>query len=62
MRNGRGAVVGRMLVRTGVPGSHDTGEPPWQPAQDHGSMYGTSFTDSDGHVWETMWMDPSAVQ
>ncbi len=39
-----------------------SGGKPWQPAQDHGSMYGTSFTDPDGHVWETMWMDPSAVQ
>ena len=39
-----------------------SGGKPWQPAQDHGSMYGTSFTDPDGHVWETMWMDPSAVR
>ena len=39
-----------------------SGGKPWQPAQDHGFMYGTSFTDPDGHVWETMWMDPSAVQ
>ncbi|WP_199583000.1 VOC family protein [Blastococcus sp. TF02-9] len=35
---------------------------PWQPAQDHGFMYGTSFTDPDGHVWEAIWTDPSAVQ
>jgi uncharacterized protein len=39
-----------------------SGGKPWQPAQDHGFMYGTSFTDPDGNVWETMWMDPSAVQ
>jgi hypothetical protein len=32
------------------------------PAQDHGFMYGSSFTDPDGHVWEVMWMDPTAVQ
>jgi hypothetical protein len=32
------------------------------PAQDHGFLYGTSSTDTDGHVWDTMWMDPSAVQ
>lgn len=31
------------------------------PAQDHGFMYGRSFADPDGHVWEPMWMDPSAV-
>ncbi|MPQ98853.1 glyoxalase [Modestobacter sp. I12A-02628] len=33
----------------------------WQPAQDHGFMYGRSFTDPDGHVWEVMHMDLSAV-
>lgn len=29
--------------------------------QDYGFMYGRSFTDPDGHVWETMWMDPAAM-
>jgi predicted lactoylglutathione lyase len=38
------------------------GGKPWQPAQDHGFMYGGSFTDPDGNVWEVMWMDPSAIQ
>ena len=38
------------------------GGKPWLPAQDHGFMYGTSFTDPDGNVWETMWMDPAMVQ
>jgi predicted lactoylglutathione lyase len=33
----------------------------WMPAQDHGFMYGVSFQDPDGHVWEVMWMDPAAV-
>jgi uncharacterized protein len=37
------------------------GGKPWQPAQDHGFMYGTSFTDPDGHVWETVWMDPAQI-
>lgn len=32
------------------------------PPQDHGFMYGWSFYDVDGHHWEVMWMDPSAVQ
>ena len=36
-----------------------SGGKPWQPAQDHGFMYGTSFTDPDGHVWEAVWMDRS---
>ncbi len=30
--------------------------------QDHGFMYGRSFYDLDGHHWEVMWMDPSAIQ
>ena len=37
------------------------GGKPWMPAQDHGFMYGTSFTDPDGNVWETVWMDPAAL-
>jgi hypothetical protein len=38
------------------------GGKPWQPAQDHGFMYGSSFADPDGNVWEVMWMDSAAVQ
>lgn len=30
--------------------------------QDHGFMYGRSFQDPDGHIWETMWMDPAALE
>jgi predicted lactoylglutathione lyase len=39
-----------------------SGGKPWMPAQDHGFMYGVSFTDPDGHVWEVVWMDPAAVR
>ena len=31
-------------------------------AQDMGFMYYRSFQDLDGHLWEVLWMDPSAVQ
>ncbi|VVD87164.1 VOC family protein [Pandoraea fibrosis] len=31
------------------------------PAQDFGFMYGRSFEDPDGHIWEVMWMDPDAI-
>ena len=31
------------------------------PEQDYGFMYGRSFEDPDGHIWEVMWMDPSAI-
>jgi hypothetical protein len=29
--------------------------------QDYGFMYGHSFQDLDGHIWETVFMEPSAV-
>ena len=32
------------------------------PVQDHGFMYGRSFEDLDGHIWEIMWMDVIAAQ
>lgn len=32
------------------------------PPQDHGFMFGRSFEDPDGHVWEVIWMDPSALK
>ncbi len=28
---------------------------------DHDFMYGRSFNDLDGHIWEIVWMDPAAV-
>jgi hypothetical protein len=30
--------------------------------QDFGFMYGRSFNDLDGHIWEIIWMDPSHIQ
>lgn len=29
---------------------------------DHGFMYGWSFQDPDGHLWEVMYMDPGHVE
>ena len=34
----------------------------WKPPVDYGFMYGQSFQDLDGHIWELIWMDPSAVK
>ncbi len=31
------------------------------PIQDHGFMFSRSFTDRDGHIWETIWMDPAVA-
>lgn len=38
-------------------GGTETREP-----QDHGFMYGRSFNDPDGHIWEIFWMDEAALQ
>lgn len=32
------------------------------PKQNLGFMYNRNLADLDGHVWEMMWMDPSAMQ
>jgi uncharacterized protein len=39
----------------------DAGGRPWKPTMDMEGMYGGSFQDPDGHVWELMWMDPAAA-
>ncbi len=31
-------------------------------AQDHGWMYGRSFEDIDGHLWEIIYMNETALQ
>ena len=38
-------------------GGSAAGEP-----MDYGFMYGRSFHDLDGHLWEVMWMSPEAVE
>lgn len=38
------------------------GTPDPNPVQDHGFMYGRSFADPDGHIWEVAWMDMAAMQ
>jgi len=37
------------------------GARPVNPPQDYGWMYGRSFQDLDGHLWEVGWMDPDHV-
>lgn len=46
---------------TDAAGAHG-GTPDVNPRQDHGFMYGRSFLDLDGHIWETVWMDPAVAQ
>lgn len=31
------------------------------PCQDFGHMYSRALADPDGHIWEAMWMDPTAL-
>lgn len=37
------------------------GKPEPTPTQDHGFMYGSSFEDPDGHIWENVWMNMEAL-
>jgi len=30
--------------------------------QDHGFMYGHGFQDPDGHIWELIYMEPTAIK
>lgn len=49
--------VSRLVARASSAG----GKADPTPVQDYGFMYGRSFEDPDGHIWEVMWMDPSAI-
>ena len=48
--------VDAMIASAIQAGGHES-----RPAQDHGWMYGRSFTDLDGHNWEVFFMDASAM-
>jgi hypothetical protein len=49
--------VNRMTDAAGANG----GKADINPLQDHGFMFSRSFTDPDGHIWESMWMDPAVA-
>ncbi|CUR52236.1 Glyoxalase/bleomycin resistance protein/dioxygenase [Nitrosotalea devaniterrae] len=48
--------VDKMLHSALDAGAKEANEP-----QDHGFMYGRSFEDLDGHIWEIFWMDPKVI-
>ncbi len=50
--------VDAMVARAGAAG----GVVDPSPKQDYGFMYGRSFEDPDGHIWEVMWMDVEAAK
>ncbi|MEN3349674.1 MAG: uncharacterized protein V7632_3309 [Bradyrhizobium sp.] len=54
--DGREAVDDVVTKAKGAGGNADP-----SPKQDYGFMYGRSFEDLDGHIWEVMWMDVEAA-
>jgi uncharacterized protein len=48
--------VDEMIAKAVAAGATTYREP-----QDHGFMYGHSYRDLDGHLWEIMWMDVNAM-
>jgi predicted lactoylglutathione lyase len=51
------AKVNEMVQKAVAAGGSTYNQP-----QDHGFMYAHGFQDLDGHIWEVMYMDPSAVK
>ena len=51
------AKVDEMILKAVAAGGKTYNEP-----QDHGFMYAHGFQDLDGHIWELIYMEPSAVQ
>jgi len=51
------AKVDEMVRKAVAAGGTTYNEP-----QDHGFMYGHGFQDLDGHIWELIFMEPSAVK
>lgn len=49
--------VDQMINKAIEAGGRESREP-----QDHGWMYGRSFEDIDGHLWEIFYMDQSAMK
>jgi uncharacterized protein len=49
--------VNRIVETALAAGATEVREP-----MDYGFMFGRSFNDLDGHIWEIIWMDPSHVQ
>ncbi|MBR0751830.1 VOC family protein [Bradyrhizobium jicamae] len=54
--DGRAEVDDMVMKAVSAGGSADP-----TPTQDFGFMYGRSFEDPDGHIWEVMWMDVEAA-
>jgi len=51
------AKVDEMILKAVAAGGKTYNEP-----QDHGFMYAHGFQDLDGHIWELIYMEPSAIK
>ena len=51
------AKVDEMVAKALAAGGATYNEP-----QDHGFMYGHGFQDLDGHIWELIYMEPTAIK
>jgi predicted lactoylglutathione lyase len=55
-RDGGGFTADEMLRKAVAAGAKEAREP-----MEYEFMYGRSFEDLDGHIWEVFWMNPSAI-
>ena len=56
------ALESRTRVEAMVRQAVAAGGATYNEPQDHGFMYGHGFQDLDGHIWELIYMDPSAIK
>jgi uncharacterized protein len=56
------SVEGREKVDQMINKAIESGGRESRQPQDHGWMYGRSFEDIDGHIWEIIYMDESAMK
>ena len=55
------SVESRQAVDEMVRKAIGAGGATYNEPQDHGFMYGHGFQDLDGHIWELIFMEPSAI-
>ena len=56
------SVEGREKVDKMINKAIEAGGREYREPQDHGWMYGRSFEDINGHIWEIIYMDKSALK
>jgi uncharacterized protein len=56
------SVEGREKVDQMINKAIEAGGREYREPQDHGWMYGRSFEDINGHIWEIIYMDESALK